>query len=78
MFKMGLVYRIFLLSFFGVGSVCVFVLKVCVFLFVVNCLTEYVQVEKEMLKEILREIGELKQLAMSLSVSCSVRLSEPK
>jgi uncharacterized protein YutE (UPF0331/DUF86 family) len=45
---------------------------------VVNCLVEYVQVDKEMLKEILREIGELKQLATSLSVSCSVMLSELK
>jgi uncharacterized protein YutE (UPF0331/DUF86 family) len=41
-------------------------------------LTEYVQVDKEMLKEILREISELKKLATELVGSCSEFAKELK
>jgi len=49
-----------------------------VVLFVVNCLTEYVSVDKKLLAEILNEVGELKKLATELAMSCSEFAKELK
>jgi hypothetical protein len=62
-------------------------LNFLVLLFVVTSLTEYVQIEKQVLEEILREVRELKKLAATtpttiieeVMTSCSVEPSvKPK